>query len=160
VDRRKWSTFFAYGLVDEFAQLAMDLGGRPAGVGRWMAYQMPELHGESMGAMVAIKKALDPKDILTPGKLIHAVSKFDIKLPAAVMNLGTKSISMVHTLLADSGRRKRDARSNGSKGASEAAEMVEEERAEDLEEERAAMEAAEAGIDTETGDDSEGTKEG
>ena len=76
------------------------------------------------------------------------------------MSLGTKSISMVHTLLADSGRRKRDARSTASKRVSEAAEMVEEERAEDLEEERAVMEAAEAGIDTEPGDDSEGTKEG
>ncbi len=160
VDRRKWATLFAYGLVDEFAQLAIDLGGRPAGVGLWMAYQMPELHGKSVETMAAIKKALDPKDIMNPGKLVHAVSKFDIEFPAVVMNLGTNSISMVHTLLADSGRRKRDARSTAGKDTSDAAEIVEEERAEDLEEERAVMEAAEAGIDTEPGDDIEGNKEG
>lgn len=157
VDKRQWSTFFAYGLVDEFAQLAMDLGGRPAGVGLWMAYQMPQLHGKAMEAMVSIKKALDPKGIMNPGKLLHAVSKFDIRIPAAVMNLGTKSISMVHGLLADPGSQRSTAAKQVSAGTAEAAEIVEEERAEDLEEERAVMEAAEAGIGL---DDGEEKKEG
>jgi glycolate oxidase len=157
VDKRQWSTFFAYGLVDEFAQLALDLGGRPAGVGLWMAYQMPQLHGKAMEAMVSIKKALDPKDIMNPGKLLHAVSKFDIRIPAAVMSLGTKSITMVHGLLADPGSQRRTATKQVSAGTAEATEIVEEERAEDLEEERAVLEAAEAGIGL---DDEEGNKEG
>jgi glycolate oxidase len=145
VDARQWRTFFAYGLVDDFAQLAMDLGGRPAGVGLWMAHQMPELHGETLTAMAAVKRALDPKDIMNPGKLIHAVSKFDVKIPASMMSMGTKTISMVHSLLHDP---LKPPRRSGAEGVKEAAELVEEERKEDLEDERAAAEAAEAGIDT------------
>ncbi len=133
VDQRQWSTFFAYGLVDEFAQLALDLGGRPAGVGLWMAYQMPTLHGTGgVEAMKAVKRALDPKDIMNPGKLVHAVSKFDLAIPAGVMNMGTKTISMVHALLADEGKVRVRSSPQGS-GTDSQAELVEEERAEDLE---------------------------
>ncbi|NIP36227.1 MAG: hypothetical protein GWN18_14875 [Thermoplasmata archaeon] len=133
VDQRQWSTFFAYGLVDEFAQLALDLGGRPAGVGLWMAYHMQNLHGTGgVEAMKAVKRALDPKDIMNPGKLVHAVSKFDLAIPAGVMNIGTKTISMVHALLADERKVRGRSPVQGSATDSQA-ELVEEERAEDLE---------------------------
>jgi glycolate oxidase len=135
VDGRQWSTFFAYGLVDEFAQLALDLGGRPAGIGLWMAYQMPTIHDAgTVEAMKAVKRAFDPKDIMNPGKLVHAVSKFDLAIPAAMMSLGTKTISMVHSLLAEEGKGTRGSASVTQKRTTdEQAELVEEERAEDVE---------------------------
>jgi glycolate oxidase len=157
VDARQWRTFFAYGLVDDFSQLAMDLGGRPAGVGLWMAHQMPELHGGALTAMASVKRALDPKDIMNPGKLIHAVSKFDVEIPASMMSMGTKTISMVHSLLHDSIKPPRRTRAESAK---EAAELREEEREEDLEDARAVAEAAEAGMDVQHPEGEGSSKEG
>ncbi len=143
VDRRKWRNFFAYGLVDEFSELSLDLGGRPAGVGLWAAYQMPAIHGEALEAMKAVKSAIDPKDVMNPGKLLHAVSKFDFRIPAAVMGLGTKSLTMVHTLLGGEAPKREVRRIRDEDD--EAAELIDEERREALEEARAVSEAVEAG---------------
>jgi len=155
VDRREWRTFFAYGLVDEFAALAIDLGGRPAGVGLWGAHQMPQLHGGALQVMEAVKRGLDPKGIMNPGKLLHAVSRFDLEIPAAVMGMGTRAITMVHGLIGGDGGSRSKAAAGGDTRSGRGGDAAVSE-SEDGDDRRAASEAEDAGIRT----DGEGAARG
>jgi glycolate oxidase len=59
-------------LVDEIHRLAIEVGGAIAGehgIGLARKRWMKEQHGESLEIMRAIKKILDPNDIMNPGKI-------------------------------------------------------------------------------------------
>jgi D-lactate dehydrogenase (cytochrome) len=60
------------GAVDEMLALAQDLGGSMEychGVGVRLAHLMQREHGEGLAMMRVIKRALDPGDLINPGKL-------------------------------------------------------------------------------------------
>lgn len=62
-------------LVDDIHKLAVSLGGSTTGehgVGAVRAQYAPLEHGKAVYTMWAIKKALDPKNIMNPGKLLPA----------------------------------------------------------------------------------------
>ena len=61
------------GAVDEVLRLAHSMGGSMDynhGVGLKLAHLMPEELGTTYGAVQAIKRALDPNNIMNPGKLL------------------------------------------------------------------------------------------
>jgi D-lactate dehydrogenase (cytochrome) len=60
------------GFLDRLVARALDLGGTSTGehgVGQGKMRYLPHEHGEGVAVMAAIKKALDPLNILNPGKI-------------------------------------------------------------------------------------------
>ena len=56
----------------EMAEFVVKLGGTLSaehGAGLWMSHLLPLEHGESLELMRAIKKLIDPNDIMNPGKM-------------------------------------------------------------------------------------------
>ncbi len=68
-DRAQWALQEA---VDELLRMAQEMGGSMEychGVGVKLAVHMPEEHGYGLDVMRAIKRVLDPNNIMNPGKL-------------------------------------------------------------------------------------------
>src|SRR5919199_1049352 len=71
-------------VANEIHQLALEMGGTVTGehgVGLVRAPYMAAEHGEALEVMRQIKRALDPKDIMNPGKVVSETST-DLLIPA------------------------------------------------------------------------------
>jgi glycolate oxidase len=64
------------GFVVKFRRMAMDLGGHPLGVGLFMVFDVPTMHGNAHRYFRPIKEALDPKERFNPGKMHEIRTRF------------------------------------------------------------------------------------
>jgi glycolate oxidase len=91
-------------VADAIHELALKMGGTVTGehgVGLVRAPYMAAEHGEALNVMRQIKQALDPKDIMNPGKIVSEVST-DLLVPAEPqVTLQPTVQSQVATAVAD-----------------------------------------------------------
>lgn len=87
-ERRKFRYLTMMSLVKDLNDLSIDLGGVPYGAGLFNAFYAKEIHGEKFNGLVQLKKQLDPRKVMNPGKAIHCMTRFKIALPKFAYGLG------------------------------------------------------------------------
>jgi glycolate oxidase len=122
ISDRNTITFMPYYLTDErqmvrsllsmsftkkLNDLAFKNGGRPAGLGIFFASNLKKLHGDGMELMFDLKSAIDPYNIMNPGKLTEGVTRFGFPIPAMAMNLGMDSMALFKRVMGDDNKKKK-----------------------------------------------------
>ncbi|UCE37324.1 MAG: FAD-binding oxidoreductase [Thermoplasmata archaeon] len=87
-DERKLRSMMTMSFTKKIGDAAFKLGGRPVGLGIFFAANIKKLHGHGADVMKNIKSAMDPNDIVNPGKLTEGMTRFGIPIPAFGMNMG------------------------------------------------------------------------
>jgi glycolate oxidase len=68
-ERKMVKSLLSMSFTKKLADLAFKHGGRPAGLGIFFASNLKKLHGEGVELMHDLKAAVDPYNIMNPGKL-------------------------------------------------------------------------------------------
>jgi glycolate oxidase len=90
-------TSFAFN--KRFADASMTMGGRPLGFGAFFASNLDPIRGNGARYIRAIKKLIDPEDIMNPGKLTGTTTRYGIRIPPALFNLAMGAMSYVRKAL-------------------------------------------------------------
>jgi glycolate oxidase len=95
-ERYPIASIASMGFVKHILDKAVELGGRGSGVGLWFAWNLDNLHGDIGGDIIrSIKLALDPDDILNPGKFIEMRTRYGFGIPGSLMGAGLNMLAMV-----------------------------------------------------------------
>jgi glycolate oxidase len=97
-DERKLKSMMAMAIGRKVGVLSFKVGGRPAGLGIFFAGNLKKLHGEGANVMRNIKYAMDPYDIINPGKTLEGMTRFGVPIPAFGMNIGMDMLGIMARL--------------------------------------------------------------
>lgn len=90
------------GFVVKFRELVMDFGGHPMGVGLFMPFNIPAMHGNAHRYFRNIKEAMDPAGRINAGKMHEIRTKFDFpglrRIPLALAALPIKALGYLKVL--------------------------------------------------------------
>ncbi|TGE31503.1 FAD-binding oxidoreductase [Desulfosporosinus sp. Sb-LF] len=93
-ERKKFRYLTMMSLVKELNDLSIKLGGIPYGVGLFNAFYAKEIHGAKLAELVRLKKILDPRNIMNPGKATHCSTRFRITLPKFAYGMGMRGLGL------------------------------------------------------------------
>lgn len=87
------------GLAKKLSDLAFRVGGVPAGLGLWTMANLPRLHPPAtLRFMRELKQALDPQDLLNPGKFVEVFTRDDFPVPPLALNVGNEVVARLKML--------------------------------------------------------------
>jgi hypothetical protein len=98
-ERKMVKSLLSMSFTKKLADLAFKHGGRPAGLGIFFASNLKKLHGEGVELMHDLKAAVDPYNIMNPGKLTEGVTRYGIPIPGLAMNMGMSSMAAIKGIL-------------------------------------------------------------
>ena len=87
-ERKKFRYLTMMSLVKDLNDMSVSLSGVPYGAGLFNAFYAKEIHGEKFAGLVQLKKQLDPRNVMNPGKAIHCMTRFKIALPKFAYGMG------------------------------------------------------------------------
>ncbi len=86
----------------KFRELVMDFGGHPMGVGLFMPFNIPAMHGNAYRYFRNIKEAMDPAGRINAGKMHEIRTKFGFpglrRIPLALAALPIKALGYLKVL--------------------------------------------------------------
>ena len=95
-----WRSTMAMGFGKKLGDIAFAHGGRPVGFGIFFAANLARVRGKDGAELIrSIKKAMDPYDIMNPGKMVETGTRFGISMPAFLMNFGMNMMAGMKRLM-------------------------------------------------------------
>jgi glycolate oxidase len=98
-DERKMTFILTTSFTKKLSDIAYKHEGRAAGLGVWMASNLPKFADNSAKTMYDIKSSIDPYDIMNPGKLVEIGTRFGFPVPAMAMDFGMDLFAMMKRFL-------------------------------------------------------------
>jgi glycolate oxidase len=98
-DRKLVKNLAVMGFMKRLTDISIAHGGRPVGVGMWFAQNLDRVHGEGAEVMRALKRALDPRNLMNPGKVVEVGTGLGFAVPGTVMQLGLEMLGVVKRTL-------------------------------------------------------------
>jgi glycolate oxidase len=98
-DERRMSFILTTSFTKKLSDIAFSHNGSSAGLGVWMAGNLPRYSENNAKAMYDIKGAMDPYDIMNPGKLIEIGTRFGFPVPAVAMDIGMDVFAFLKGLM-------------------------------------------------------------
>jgi glycolate oxidase len=98
-DERKLTFILTTSFTKKLADVAFKHDGRAVGLGVWMASNLPRLAKNSAKTMYDIKGAIDPYDVMNPGKMLEIGTRFGFPVPATLMNIGMDTFAILKGLM-------------------------------------------------------------
>ncbi|MEW5748162.1 MAG: FAD-binding oxidoreductase [Candidatus Thermoplasmatota archaeon] len=84
-----WRSTAAMGFGKKLGDIAFEHGGRPVGLGIFFAANLARVRGKDGAELIrTLKKAMDPYEVMNPGKLVETGTRWGISMPAFLMNFG------------------------------------------------------------------------
>ncbi len=104
---------FRLGFVVKFRDIVMKYDGHPMGVGLFMVFNVPTMHGNAHRFFPAIKEALDPEDRINVGKMHQIRTRFNFpglrRIPLTIAALPLRVLGALKSFKADHYVRKYEA---------------------------------------------------
>ncbi len=97
-ERKGLKYLFSLSIIKEINDLSIKLDGKPYGVGLFNSFYAKHVHKENLNRLKKLKKRIDPKDILNPGKVLNHGTRFGISIPYITYSLFMKSLSLLNRL--------------------------------------------------------------
>jgi glycolate oxidase len=94
----KYTTQFA--LIKDITDIGLRQGGSPYGIGLWNSFYAAEKYGtEYFEELKRVKKKLDPRGIMNPGKFFEASTRFGFPIPPRFYRLSMAVGALVNRLI-------------------------------------------------------------
>ncbi|UCF08007.1 MAG: FAD-binding oxidoreductase [Thermoplasmata archaeon] len=98
-ERKLIRNMVSLSFVKKLGDLAFMHGGRPAGLGLFFPGNLKRMYGQGSDVMFDIKAAIDPYDVMNPGKTTEGLTRFGVPIPAFAMNLGMNVMAKIKRIL-------------------------------------------------------------
>ncbi len=98
-ERKMVRSLLSMSFIKKLSDLSFKNGGRPAGLGLFFASNLKRLHGNGVELMHDLKSAIDPHNIMNPGKLTEGITRFGMPIPPMAMNLGMDSMALMKRMI-------------------------------------------------------------
>jgi glycolate oxidase len=86
-ERKLVRNMLSLSFVKKLGDIATKNNGRPAGLGLFFSGNLKKMHGNGVFVMDEIKGALDPADVMNPGKTTEGLTRFGVPLPPLAVNM-------------------------------------------------------------------------